>query len=208
MNKILLLLLPILLIGGCEKDFNSVVDNQTSSYQVTGVSSFKDFSYLPGDSVITLFVRVQSFENISEVYFNIYSSDSKKLNSSTIILYDDGNTSSHGDFTADDGTFTNKFPLRQSYPIGEYVIEYFITGKDEQTNKVAIQQFYYDNGQANVAPIISDLIAPDTITAVDTKTVVFLSIKVSDNNGLSDIKSVSFLSHKPDSTIAGPIQLV
>ena len=38
--------------------------------------------------------------------------------------------------------------------------------------------------------------------------VVFLSIKASDDNGLSDIKAVSFLSHKPDSTINGPIQLL
>ncbi len=206
MKKILFLLLPILIIGGCEKDFNSVVDSHSSNYQVTAVSSFKDFSYFPDDSVITLFARISSFENVSSVHCDVYSSDSKKLNSSDIILYDDGNTTSHGDFTAGDGTYTNKFPLSQSYPIGDYKVEYFVTGKDEQTNKVAEQQFYYDNGQTNVAPVISDLVAADTITVVDT-TVSFITIKVSDANGLSDIKSVSFISHKPDSTTVGPINL-
>ena len=137
MKKILFLLIPIILIGGCEKDFNSVVDNQFSNYQVTGVSSFKDFAYFPSDSSVTLFLRIKSFENVSGVYCNIYSSESKKLNSSAVTLYDDGNTSAHGDFTADDGTYSNRFPLSQSYPIGNYRVEYFVTSKDGQTSRVA-----------------------------------------------------------------------
>ncbi len=207
MKKILFLLLPILIIGGCEKDFNTVVNNQSSNYQVTAVSSFKDFSYFPNDSLITLFVKISSFENVSSVYCNIYSSDSKKLNSSDVILYDDGNTASHGDFTADDGTFSNKFPLSRSNPIGNYLVEFFVTGKDEETNKVAEQQFYYDNGQTNVAPVISDLVVADTITVVDT-TVSFITVKAADENGLSDIKTVSFISYKPDSTMNGPFYLL
>ena len=163
MKKFLFLLIPIILIGGCEKDFNSVVDNEISNYQVTGVSSFNISQYFPGDSSLTLFVRIQSFVNVSRVYFNIFSSEAKQLNSSPIDLYDDGNTSAHADFTAGDGTFSNRFPLSQSYPIGNYIVEYFVTGNDGKTSKAAVQQFVYDNGQTNVAPVISDLIAPDTI---------------------------------------------
>ncbi len=177
------------------------------TYQVTSVSSFKDFTYLPGDSSITVFVKIQSFESVKQVYFNIYSSDSKKINSSVVNLFDDGKTAEHGDFTASDGTFTNKFPLSQSYPVGNYLIEFFVDDVEGETKKAAVQKFFYDNGQSNVAPVISDLVAPDSVTVVDPKSVIFISIKATDANGLNDIRSVNFTSRKPDSTIAGTIEM-
>ena len=207
MKKILFVLLPIILIGGCEKDFNSLVDSKSSPYQVTSASSSQDSVYYTLDSVITISLKLNSSENVSGVYCDIYSSDSKKLNSSAIKLYDDGDAANHGDTTLNDNQYSIKFNLKQSYPIGNYRIDYFVTDINESIQKVAVSQFYYHNGQTNAAPIISNLVAPDTVVAVDPKAVIFLSIKVKDGNGLNDIKTVSFLSHKPDGNVSGPIQM-
>ena len=39
-------------------------------------------------------------------------------------------------------------------------------------------------------------------------TVSLITVKAADENGLSDIKTVSFISHKPDSTTNGPFYLL
>ena len=68
------------------------------------------------------------------------------------------------------------------------------------TKLAAIQQFYYDNAQSNVAPVISNaLMDPDTLVVTDT-TAIQTSVQVADDNGLNDIESVYFVVYKPDGT--------
>ena len=56
-----------------------------------------------------------------------------------------------------------KFHLVNHYPNGIYNIKYFVTDKSNSTNQVALGTFKFNNGQANIAPIISnDIVDPDT----------------------------------------------
>ncbi len=47
------------------------------------------------------------------------------------------------------------------------------------------------------APVISNLVAPDTVTVGSDTTEIFVSVFVSDNSGLSNISSVYFNSYIP-----------
>jgi hypothetical protein len=61
-----------------------------------------------------------------------------------------------------------------------------------------------------VAPVISNLIAPDSVTIGNDSTKIFLSITVWDQNGLNDISSVFFNSYIPPdghASSANPIKM-
>ncbi|MBZ0200170.1 MAG: hypothetical protein K8H86_09905 [Ignavibacteriaceae bacterium] len=201
MKKIILLIIPFL-FWGCEKKTDNILDPQTSNYQVTWVSYFNSFQYAIGDSSAVFFLQINPSSDVQKAYFNIYSPDNDMINTSPVVLYDDGNTI-HGDRTSGDNVFSNKFPFSQSYLNGNYQARYFITSNDGITNQVAIHNFIYENGQNNIAPVISNLTAPDTVEVLAPNSLILLSIEAADANGLNDIKSVSFISYRPDGTTNG-----
>jgi hypothetical protein len=200
MNKYLLLLIPLFL-WGCSKKYDTVIDSGVTNYQVTNVSSFTDFNYVPGDSSIVASISFNSVSNIQSVFFNLTSPDGNILNSAPVQLYDDGNETLHGDSTAGDKTYSNKYPLSMSDLKGKYTIIYYIENSFGKTALVAEHNFLYNNGIKDAAPIVSNLVAPDTVTLNTTATTFIpISIQASDSNGLNDLEFVFFNSFKPDGT--------
>src|SRR5690606_19081921 len=189
--------LILFIFWGCEKEFDNIVDQQKSSYHVSNIFSLT-FSYTAEDSSITMRISFSNDDGVSSVFAEIISSDGKKLNKSNIILYDNGNQQ-NGDITANDKTYSARYPLSSVNPGGTYIINYYVQDVSGKTNKAATQSFEYDNGQANAAPVVSNLVAPDTVTLnTSEKTLIFLSVTVTDENGLNDIERVFFNSFLPD----------
>jgi len=193
---LLYLLLASLFYLGCEKSFDSVVDQSISVYQVTEVGSIGSIRYNPLDSLILLTISFDNPTNIKNVFVDVFSSDGNKLNDQRFELLDTGKPE-NGDSQLGDSTFSNKFPLSSLYPIGVYTIEYFVQDKYSQIKKVAIQSFKYSNGQDSIPPIISNLVIPDT---VDRGIAFIFSITVTDLNGLNDVDTVYFELFRPDSS--------
>ncbi len=192
---------------GCEKDFDSVIENYNPDYQVKLVSPSDSIQYNPLDSLINVRIAFNSTVNIQSVYCDVYASDNSKLNAGPLTLLDNGRIE-NGDDVANDGSFANKFPLSEAYPNGIYNIKYFVTDKSNSTNQVALGTFKFDNGQANIAPIISDdIVDPDTAIVTDT-TIILTSIKVFDQNGLSDIDKIYFIVYRPNGTTSGAQNLM
>jgi hypothetical protein len=184
---------------GCEKDYDNVIENYNPDYQVKLVSPSDSIQYDPLDSLITIRIAFNFAVNIQSVFCDVYAADNSKLNSSPLSLLDNGQIV-NGDDLANDGSFANKFPLSESYPNGIYNIKYYVTDKSNSTNQVALGTFKFDNGQANIAPVISDdIVDPDTAIVAGT-TVILTSIKAMDQNGLSDIDKVYFVVYRPDGT--------
>jgi len=209
MRKYFIAILLFAILSGCEKDFDEIIDVSTASYQVTGTSSFNSFRYILGDSSITIFLTLNSSSNISTVFCDVIASDGTKLNAIPVLLLDNGNAA-NGDLTAGDNRFTNRFPLSQQNPIGVYKINYYVTDNRGITKLVALQQFSYDNGQTNVAPVISNLVAPDTVSIGTDTTFILISIDASDTNGLNDLDFVFFNSFIPpngDPSSSNPIEM-
>ena len=200
-NKIFFLTPALILtfLLGCEKKFDNVVDSSNPDYQVISVSPSDSVKYTQTDSLVTIRISLNSFTNVQSVYCDIYASDNSKLNSSSLLLLDNGNTV-NGDTTANDGTFSNKFPLSTYNLNGIYSIKYFITDKSSISKQVASGTFPYNNGQPNMAPIISnDVVFPDS-AVVTNPTIILTSVKAIDQNSPLDIEKVYFVVYRPDGT--------
>lgn len=190
------LLFIFMTFWGCEKGFDSLVDQNLALYQVTGVRTIDSVRYIPNDSLVLITITFNQSTDLRSAFTDIYASDGTKLNQNSFSLLDNGKPE-NGDLAANDKTFSNKFPLSQFYPNGVYTIKYFAEDKYNFVKQVAIQNFKYDNGQANVAPVISNLTAPDSAQIDTVKILIFLSVKAEDANGPNDIESVFFNSFIP-----------
>jgi hypothetical protein len=197
MQKIALLLLPLIFIA-CDKTFDEIIDSNPNNYQVTSVSPVDSFTYSPNDPLITIRIVFSISSEVSNVFCDVIASDETRLNESPIQLLDTGNN-----------RFSNNFPLSESYPNGMYDIRYYVQNPDQTLQQVAIGSFKFNNGQTNIAPIISNLVAPDTVAIGSDTTFIFVSIDVQDDNGLNDIAIVFFNSFLPDENPSSqnPIQL-
>ncbi len=195
MKKFLFLLIIPFFFWGCEKTFNGTVESTPINYQVSSINPFDTAYYAPDDSLILVSVTFSSITDLKSTYFDIYNSAGDQLNNSPVALYDNGK-SENGDSHAGDKTYSNLFPLSKAYPVGTYKINYFATDINDNTRKIAEHDFYYNNGQNNVAPVVSNLIAPDS-AKIGVDTLITLHITVNDSNGLSDISTVFFNSFIP-----------
>lgn len=203
---ILFFLLPVL-IGGCEKTYNDVIDAKIISYQVIStsiesVNSDSLITYSPFDSLITIRLKINSSKDINGIYCSIVAPDGNPLNSSQIQLLDNGNAV-NGDSAAGDNIYSNKFPMSRNDIVGLYTVNFFVTDAGNSSKITAVQSFVYDNGQSNLPPQLTNLVAPDTVAVVSPKSVIFLSVVPSDPNGRRDVKSVYFISYKPDGSTSG-----
>ncbi len=163
MNKISFLLIA-LLIAGCSKDYNNVVDVPVTNFQVMSVGTVNSFNFTPSDSILVLKIKFSSIEGVKSVYCDINTPDDKPLNNGHIELLDNGDISANRDSVSGDNIFSNKFTMSSAFSNGNYGINYYITSNDGSEKLVAQQVIKYDNGQSNIAPVISNLIMPDTVT--------------------------------------------
>ena len=191
MQKIVLLLLPIILVG-CDKTFDEIIDSTTNNYQVTIVSPVDSFAYRPDDSLLTILIIFSNSSVVSNVFCDVLASDDNKLNDSPFPLLESGNN-----------RFSNDFPLSEFYPNGIYNIKFYVQNSDQTLQQVAVTSFKYNNSQSNLPPEITNtIIIPDTVV-VNTTTVISTSVEASDPNGLNDIGKVFFIVYRPDGTTNG-----
>ena len=190
MRKYYFLVVPLLL-WGCEKTFDTVIDTTTENYQVSTIAGIKDTIDLkvPGDSLLTLRLIFAPGSQVNRVFFDIYASDNSRLNSSPIEMQE-----------IITNVYENSFELQGEFPIGNYTVRFSVTGFDGNTKQVAAASFYFNNGQDNIAPVISNTsIEPDTVV-VTQPTAIFTSVEAIDSNGVNDLVEVYFIVYRPDST--------
>ncbi|MGA7720973.1 MAG: hypothetical protein WCA84_07335 [Ignavibacteriaceae bacterium] len=196
MNKYILILIPFI-FGGCQKDFNSVIDTQPANSQVLRIIMADSVTFNQSDSLVVISVQLNSSTGIKSVEANIIASDLTQLNSLPITLYDNGDLADNGDSIKGDNIYSNKYPFSSYNPNGTYTVQYFTVDNKDNTQMVAEHSFVYNNNQTAAAPVISNLTAPDTVTIGSQAFPIYLSIQVEDANGFSDVRSVYFNSFIP-----------
>lgn len=187
MGKIVLLFLALIFIG-CEQTFDDIIDAVQNNYQVSLVSPTDSITFRTDDSLVTIRIIFTSSSEVNDVFCDIIASDQSKLNSAPFQLFDDN----------DDNRFSNDFPFSQFYPNGIYNIKYYVKNADETMQQVALGSFKYNNGQENFAPVISNLVAPDTVTIGSDTTFIQITLDVEDGNGLNDVEFVWFDAYLPN----------
>ena len=188
MRKSYFLLIP-LLIWGCEKTFDNLIDTSTDNFQVNSLSGIKDINLLenPEDSILTFTMTFTALSQVSDAYFDIYYSDNSKINSSPVEMQE-----------IFDDTFSAQFFLGRANPIGNYTVRFSAIGIEGTAKQVALGSFYFNNGQDNLPPeIFNTVIEPDT-AVVTEPTVIFTSVGAMDPNGASDILEIYFIVYRPD----------
>ncbi len=197
MRKLIFIIIPII-FWGCKRDFNSVIDSQPVNFQVTKINTVDSVTYQPTDSLMTISIAFNSSQDINSVYANVFDPDMNQINLSPIVLFDNGNIQDNGDTVKGDGIYSNKFPLSHYYPKGNYQIQFFVTDILNNTSLTAYHSFSFDNGQTNVAPVISNLTMTDSTSFGKSFT---FTVKAEDQNGLNDIISVFYKLYRPDGTL-------
>jgi hypothetical protein len=195
-------ILILALIWGCEKEYDNVIENQYSTYQIISVE-VKNLLQVPTnslqypiDSIAIFSAKFNKSVDIKNVNLDLYSPENVKLNSG-IQLLDNGKVA-NGDAFANDDIYSAKINLDSNMINGNYELKLFVTDRLDVTKQVATTNYNYNNGKNNVAPVISDdLIDPDTVT-VDSTVVIWTTIKAFDENGQNDISKVYFVVYKPD----------
>lgn len=107
-------------------------------------------------------------------------------------LHDDG---INPDLSPSDGSYNGAVTITiDRNEIGNYTVEFFATDRSGLTSN-AVQKRLIVVRQQNSPPVISKLVAPDTVQLPQTGSVVFLmAVDATDPQGLSDIAEVFFRS--------------
>ncbi len=190
-----------LLLGliACDDISDNVVDPSLGKVNLLDITGPGILVRLAEDVPLKVVARFDNSESIKAVWFNVTSKDGTISITQNQPMTDDG-SSQNGDDTRDDLRFTGTVMLTDEYPSDNYSIEVFTELNDGIIQKVGFKSLSYDSGQENVAPVISDLSAPDSVVIEDPKSIFRLSIKASDSNGQNDISSVYFITTRPDGT--------
>lgn len=202
MKKLFLLILLITVYYGCEKKFDTSLEPATAEYQVSQVATFAAFTHTLTDSIINPSIKFTSVLDLRRIWIEILSPENEKISPGVINLYDNGSTST-GDSIKGDKEYSALVTMKSEFINGTYLISYFIEDKTGAVKKVAAQTFVFDNGKANVAPIILSVVLPDTIQIVGEGLAFLVAASVSDSNGIRDVKEVYFTSVRPDQTSSG-----
>ncbi len=194
MKKYILLIIP-LFFWGCQKDYNTIVDPQPVAYQVISMSNAATFSYSPSDSLYHIGISLEKSSDVSSVSCDIMGPDNSTLNTAPIMLNPE--TALPIESYPGFNIYISTFPMTQYYPSGTYQIKYYVTDINGNTATVGIHSFQYNNGLNNPAPIISNLVCPDTAKIGVLNDTLFVSVMVQDSVGLWDVASVFFNSFIP-----------
>lgn len=187
----------LVFLVGCEKDYDNVIENQITNYQVINVTA-KDSVQYPIDTTAVFTIEFNKSDDIKNVKFDLYSPENQKI-SSGVQLFDNGKIA-NGDAAANDDIYSAKIVIDSNNINGNYELKYFVTDNLDFTKQVATAKYHYNNGKSNVAPLLSeDIVDPDTLV-VDTIKVIWCKIKATDENGKNDISKVYFIVYKPNGT--------
>ncbi|HUX60385.1 MAG TPA: choice-of-anchor X domain-containing protein [Ignavibacteriaceae bacterium] len=191
MKKYILFFLP-LIFWGCQKDYNTIIDPEPIAYQVISISTGETFSYSPSDSLINIGITLKKASDINSVSCDVIGPDNSTLNPSPIVL-NEAKTLPDSGFN----TYSVSFPMSKYYPSGTYQIKFYVTDINGNTETVSMHSLQYNNGLISPAPVISNLVAPDTVQIGSQNDTLFVSVLAKDSVGLWDIASVFFNSFLP-----------
>jgi uncharacterized protein YfaS (alpha-2-macroglobulin family) len=194
MKITVLLIIVLLAFYGCEKDFDSVIQPENNSYQITSVTAFTEFNYFPGDSTRFLGITFNSAANVSSVRYDIFSPAGSKVNSTPISMIKSGPNS-----------YSGTLVMSRNYINGNYTLKYFVTDISGSTREAALHKFSYNNGSTNSPPVIANAsVNPDAVTVTGSESVdITVTVEASDPDGSNDIELVYFIVFRPDGTTSG-----
>lgn len=189
-------------MSSCEKKDDSVVDPSYFSPSISNLFKSKDTVFTTSASPsIVLNTAVSVSENgggsIESVTCKVYAPDNSLLG--TFQMSDNG---AAPDSVSGDGRYSCTVNVNtiSCLLVGNYSLQYAAKNTSGLNSNSLSSNLRIVN-TANLAPVVSSLIAPDTIHVPATgQTPKVLTVKVNDANGNCDVQNVFFKSYRPDGT--------
>lgn len=201
---ILLVIMNVFMFTACDSIPTEVIDTADVDYQLVSISVPAQFIYNDQDSTLSVTLSFKNSSTISRVWFNVLTVNASSTIKQNVYL-------SQGASNNDVTSFTGNTILGKGIPTGQYVLEFFvednITAGNGKVKKVASHNLEFLSGQQNSAPVISNLVAPDSIVVEDPRSLIELHINVDDQNGLLDIDEVYFNVFGPGSTTGNKVSM-
>jgi len=200
MKQVLITILLLFLLIGCDGIEDGVVDPADVGFIVEKISAPSELSYTDDDTQVFTTITFSDVESITRVWLNITSQDGiiEIIRNATMI----------SPYENDEKTFALGVKMRNDDPSITYTIEYFVATTLEEEKKIAFHDFKYDNMQNNVAPVISNPLfyyedeSPQLRDTLENNKPFIFSIEVYDENGLGDIDSVYTDFYSPNNPSA------
>ena len=199
------LLLPAfccLILFGCDKISDNVVNQEALDYQISGITAPDTVNYAARDSVVTTSIQISNPATVKSVWCRVSSLNGSNIIYSQVYLQ----TSTAGTGTNSGiKNFSGNFVMNQNLAEGLYQIEYYVENNvwpaPQNLMKAGSKIFNFRNIPP---PVIAINKVPSSVLT-DSSFVV--SIKVTDVNGLKDISQVYFALYAPDGSYLNNYQM-
>ena len=195
-------LLALVVLSGCEKEKNDVVDTTLSSPFILSVTSSDSIinldtateptvlrlpsgKYRITDSITARIADVQGNQNIERVTYRLFRpKETEHFQSGTLHRVDE----IPGLFREYSARFSF---IVDSFEVGDFKIEVVATARSGTTSNSVQKRILITRN--NAKPRTSNAVAPDTIVRPMTGTTLILfTVSVSDSDGFNDIEEVFF----------------
>ncbi|MCF8412128.1 MAG: hypothetical protein K9G44_01845 [Melioribacteraceae bacterium] len=197
--RLLSFVFAIILLQSCDDVSDEIVNAESSKFNVIEVNVPTSFIYSANNNSIAVTAKIDNNSFVEKIEAYVYN----ELKSNQIIdpveLKDDGSSTS-GDNAKNDLTYSGIINFNSEMVSSDYIIEIVIvyTQFGEQLSDIISQtKLDYSSGVQNVTPVISNLVIPSSVTF---SSAFKFSVKVEDQNGLTDIDKVWYELFRPNGT--------
>lgn len=206
MNKIIItILLSLFVFVSCENIPSDVIETAEADFKLVSLSAPPEFVYTQQDSTFETTIEFSNPQSISRVWFNIITEDGTTMLKQNVAMIGGSITPS------EIRGYYGSTILGKGIPTGNYITEYYVednvSSGNDKVHKIASHNFLFISGQQNKPPVISNLIAPDSVVVVAPRSLINLHIKVEDENGLLDLREVYFMVFGPGSTTGNKVSM-
>ncbi len=196
-------LIIFIAVTACDDVSDSVVDSATEPFNITAINVPQKITYYDSAERLNVKVTLDNSESIDAMWFKVRYYDGSFTIAPKIAMEDNGDIENNNDLQANDNTYSGFTELTDENPRGTYTIEIYLETIDGVEKKIALSNFEYETFVENIAPVLSELSAPDSIVVEEPRSVFIMSVRASDENGQQDVKSVYFVTTKPDGSSNG-----
>ncbi len=189
--KYFIFILLLLYVFGCENLPDEVIENKSVNYKLIDFQALSTISQNT-NSLFQFSVKFDNDEDVESIDFSIKDELDENLESGQLEIKESSPRQFVGEYTFDNDTITGDFVLR-------LVVNDVLGG----TSEIIQHNFQVIGKVPNSIPLISNLVAPDSVIVQEPKSLILMSIEVSDSNGLSDVSKVYFTLTKPNGTSSG-----
>lgn len=196
MKKIIIVILAFISFR-CGDDIpEGVIDAQNENLHITSLTVPMDSVYNNPNKPLFISLKVSNPQILKSAYYNLESPEGTEIFSNEALL--DMENPETADTSTGDGIFSGRIYLDSTSSYGQYKLSIYLKTNHGEIIRGSINSFIFDNGKGNIPPFIENVIAPDTIVRpAEGQVPFFISVDVSDPDGLNNIKRVFFNSYGP-----------